>query len=644
MILRSFHGRLAAVSVLLALMVTPTATAQTLQRPSAIRHDIHHDVSQPLSELIRRAAPMQNEEREAEPWRTIPLPQGFSPMTEDPVLQHETLGNSPAISKSFEGMGSGMNGFVVYFAPPDTNGAVGVTQYVQWVNAEFAVFNKSTGAVVAGPTAGNVLWSGFGGGCETNNDGDPVVQYDKLANRWVMSQFSISTTPYLQCLAVSTSSDATGTWYRYAFQYSNFDDYPKMGVWPDAYYETFNMFSGNSFLGSDACAYSRAAMLNGQAATQVCFQQGATVGSLLPADLDGSTPPPAGAPNYMLTFGANTLNLYRFHVDFNTPANSTFLGPTVLSVAAFSPLCGGGRSCVPQSGTTTQLDSLADRLMYRFAYRNLGDHESLLVNQTVTANGGSGVRWYEIRSPGSSPTVAQQGTYAPDSNYRWMGSIAMDHAGDIAVGYSVSGSSLYPSLAMAGRVPTDTAGTLEAETTVVSGGGSQTGGLTRWGDYSGMSLDPTDDCTFWFTSEYIASTGVWNWHTRVASFKFPACDAGGGGDVTLLPASLSFPSTQVGSSSSSQPLTLSNQQATALTIGSIIATGDFSQSNDCGASLAAGNSCTITVTFQPSIGRRTDGRGHGDRQRRGKPSLGNALRHRRANDLLPVGHLVQPRL
>ena len=220
-----------------------------------------------------------------------------------------------------------------------------------------------------------------------------------MAQRWVFSQFSVSTTPYLQCIAVSTTSDATGTYNRYSFQYSNFDDYPKMSVWPDAYYETFNMFAGGTtFVGADACAYNRSAMLAGTAATQVCFQQGTSVGGLLPSDLDGTTAPPAGSPNYMLYFGTNNLNLFKFHVDFTTPSNSTFTGPTVINVAAFSPLCGGG-TCVPQPSTTQQLDSLADRLMYRLAYRNFGSHESLVVNHSVVAGSGGGVRWYEIQNP-----------------------------------------------------------------------------------------------------------------------------------------------------------------------------------------------------------------------------------------------------
>ncbi|HLI62620.1 MAG TPA: choice-of-anchor D domain-containing protein [Terriglobales bacterium] len=566
--------------------------------PTTIRHEVHHDVSPPLVEMIRNARPVEHGKLEAEPRRSIPLPQGLRPMEEDPARQFTTTGYSPQIGLSFEGIGDGQYGFTVEYAPPDTNGAVGATQYVQWVNTDFAVFDKTTGSLIAGPTPGNTLWTGFGGGCEANNDGDPIVLYDKLANRWVMSQFSVSSGPYLQCIAVSVTSDATGPWYRYSFQYSYFDDYPKMGVWPDAYYETFNMFNGNTFMGSDACAYNRSAMLSGQSASQICFQQQFAVGGLLPSDLDGTTLPPAGSPNYMLDFGYNSLNLYKFHVDFNTPANSTFTGPTVISVAAFTPLCNGGQDCVPQPLTDNKLDSLADRLMYRLAYRNFGTHESLVVNQSVAVAGGGGVRWYEIRNPNGTPVVAQQGTYAPDSSYRWMGSIAMDKIGDIAVGYSVSSGAVYPSIAFAGRMPSDAPGTLEAETLVWSGSGSQTPYLTRWGDYSAMTVDPTDDCTFWYTQEYLLTTGTWNWNTRIVNFKFPGCTTGS--YVGFSPQSLSFGNQTVGTLSPAQQVVLSNQQPVNLLISSITVSGDYQQSNNCGTSLAPNSNCTINVRFQPT--------------------------------------------
>jgi hypothetical protein len=518
-----------------------------------VNHEAHHDVSPALRDLPTIQGVPTHIVHEAEPLRRIPLPPGLKPENEPDLAHQQTAPlvptlQAPTQNLSFEGLGNASLGFTVNSAPPDTNGAVGSTQYVQWVNSSFAVFNKSTGALIAGPTAGNSLWSGFGGGCQTNNDGDPIVLYDKLANRWILTQFSVTTTPFLQCVAVSTTSDATGTYNRYSFQYSNFDDYPKMGVWPDAYYITFNMFNGNTFVGADACAYDRNAMLAGQPATQVCFQQGSSVGGLLPSDLDGTTAPPAGSPNFLVFFGTNNLNLFKFHVDFATPANSTFTGPTVIPVTAFTPLCNGG-TCVPQSGATQQLDSLADRLMYRLAYRNFGNHESLVVNHSVTAGGGGGVRWYELQNPNGTVTVAQQSTFAPDSNFRWMGSVAMDKAGNMAMGYSLSGTGINPSIAFTGRLATDPANTMQAETTIISGTGAQNGGLTRWGDYSAITVDPVDDCTFWYTNEYMKTTGSFNWNTRIANFKFPSCGNAATPDFTLSASPTSLSVTQ-GSSGS----------------------------------------------------------------------------------------------
>ena len=570
------------------------------QSHMTVRREVHRDVSPPLREMIRFAAPPSLERHEAEPVRLIPLPAGLSTLEEDPVRQ-QTMGPlTPVVGTSFEGLGQGQYGFSVTSAPPDTNGTVGATQYVQWVNSSFAVFSKTTGALVAGPTAGNTLWSGFGGGCQTNNDGDPVVLYDKAAQRWVFSQFSVSTTPYLQCIAVSTTSDATGIFNRYSFQYSNFDDYPKMGVWSDGYYETFNMFNGNTFVGADACAYNRTAMLAGQSATQICFQQGSSVGGLLPSDLDGSTAPPAGSPNYMLYFGTNNLNLYKFHADFNTPANSTFTGPTTISVAAFTPLCSGG-TCVVQPGTTQQLDSLADRLMYRLAYRNFGSHESLVVNHSVAVTGGGGVRWYEIQNPSGTPSLAQQGTFAPDSSYRWMGSVAMDQAGDMAVGYSVSSSSTNPSIRYAGRVPADPAGTMEAEVNVVSGTGSQTTGLSRWGDYSALQVDPVDDCTFWYTQEYIKANGTFNWNTRIANFKFPSCGGAGTPDYTIGAAPSSLTITQGGNGTSTITITSLNGFNSATTLSaSPLPSGVTAAFSTNPVTPPANGSATSTLTLTAS--------------------------------------------
>ena len=429
-----------------------------------------------------------------------------------------------------DGVGKGFPGFTVQSAPPDTTGAVGATQFVQWVNTSFAVFNKATGAAAYGPVPGNTLFTGFGGACETSNDGDPVVQYDKLANRWVMMQFAVPTGgPYFQCVAVSKTSDATGAYDRYSFQYTGFNDYPKAGVWPDAYYVTYNIFNGNSFGGAKVCAMDRASMLAGSAnVTQQCFQLSTAYGGLLPADLDGSIAPTAGTPNFVMNMGTNKLNLWKFSVNWATPANSTFTGPTAIPVTAFAAACGGG-TCIPQAGTNRTLDSLADRLMYRLAYRKFADgHEALVVNHAVSLgsnrkNTYAGTRWYEVRSPSTTPVVFQQSSYGPDNTSRWMGSAAMDKQGNIALGYSASSTAIKPAIRYATRLATDAPNTLSNETVVVQGTGSQTGTLSRWGDYSHMSIDPVDDCTFWYTSEYLKADGTFNWSTRIASFKINGC-------------------------------------------------------------------------------------------------------------------------
>jgi hypothetical protein len=501
------------------------APAAVVMRGAEGTSSVRFDVSPPL----RTIPPLADRAPDHEVFLGRIHPNGPVSTSPDGALQSAAAPISTIDGLNLLGVGSGFVGpggsFTVNSAPSDSNGAVGSTQFVEWVNASFAVFDKTTGNVVYGPAAGNTLWAGFGGGCQTNNDGDPVAAYDKAANRWILTQFSVSTTPYLQCVAVSTTSDAMGSYYRYAFQMPNFNDYPKLGVWPDAYYLSFNMFNGNTFVGARVCAFDRNSMLVGAAAAQQCFQLSSSFGGLLPSDVDGNTAPPAASPDYFLNFGTNSLNLWKFHVDWTTPANSALTGPINIPVASFSEACSGG-SCIPQSGTRQLLDSLGDRLMYRLAYRNFGDHESLVMNHSVGAGTSVGVRWYELRSPGGTPTVYQQGTYAPDAKYRWMGSIAMDQNGDIALGYSISSSSTFPSINYTGRVPTDPLGTMEAEKNIIAGGGSQLpshGNLDRWGDYSSMSIDPVDDCTFWYTNQYLPNSGSFNWSTRIASFRFPTC-------------------------------------------------------------------------------------------------------------------------
>ena len=424
-------------------------------------------------------------------------------------------------------------------APPDTTGDVGPNHYVQWVNLRYAVYtltrdanNQITGFnLVAGfPKNGNVIWQGFGGRCQSDNDGDPIVQYDQLADRWILTQFAVSATPYTQCVAVSTSGDPTGTYNRYSYSYDrSFNDYPKMGVWPDAYYITYNMFrNGRSFTGNTVCAFERAQMLAGGAARQACVN---TTGghSLEPSDLEGTTVPPAGSPNLLMSLTSTAVQFWRFSVNWGT-GTGTLTGPTnVAGVATFSRACGGG-ACIPQPGTTTQLDSLADRLMYRLSYRNFGDHEALVINHSVTSGSGVGVRWYELRNAAgqtlgsAAPVLFQQGTFAPTTAFRWMGSAAMDKTGGIAIGYNLSSSSIVPSIRYAYRGPADPLGTLGNETIVNAGVGSQTGNLTRWGDYSTISVDPVDGCTMVFTSQFQPANGSFNWTTYIHSFKLSTCN------------------------------------------------------------------------------------------------------------------------
>ena len=343
-------------------------------------------------------------------------------------------------------------------------------------------------------------------------------------------------------------------------------------------------------------ALDRNAMLAGNDASIQCFQQPSTVASLLPSDMDGTIPPAAGEPAFFMNFAKNVIQLWSFHVDFVTPTNSTFTGPTVLPVASFVTRC--FRSCVAQPGTSQLLDALGDRPMYRLAYRQFANGtESLTFNHSIS----TGIRWYEVRSPNGTPTLFQQGTFNPDSNVRWMGSMAMDQSGDMALGYSVSSSSVYPSVYFTGRVASDATGAMEGEQVIVSGGGSQTGGQNRWGDYSAMTVDPADDCTFWYTQEYIQSTGSFNWNTRIANFIFPNCGSGANSPTaTLSPAKLTFAKTPIGQTTSLS-VTLTNTGNSTLNLSNVAITGTYAvQSNTCGAQVLAGANCSITVGFTPT--------------------------------------------
>src|SRR3989442_1579079 len=404
------------------------------------------------------------------------------------------------------------------------------------------------------------------------------------------------------CVAVSTTPDPTGSYNRYSFNYgnTNFPDYPKLGVWPDGYYLTVNIFANAStFTGAGVAALDRTRMLAGQPATQQLFRTSSAYGGLLPATLDGSQPPPAGSPNYVVGLGTtSSLVSWKCHVDWTRRATSTFTGPASIAVASYGEACGGG-TCIPQSATSQRLDSLADRLMYRLAYRNFGDHQSLVVNHSISAGSSVGVRWYELRITGGSPTVFQQGTYAPDSSYRWMGSIAMDRSGGIGLGFSVSSSSLNPQIHYTGRVASDPAGQMtQGEGTIINGTGSQTGSnLSRWGDYSAMTIDPSDGCTFWYTSEYIPSNGAFNWRTRVGTFQLPGCATPSDFSIAATPSSVS--AVQAGSATStiSTTVTSGSAQSVALSASGVPAgtTASFNPST-----ITAGGSSTLTLSVGSS--------------------------------------------
>jgi len=533
------------------------------QRQPKVKRSLKHDTSRPLREMEPPPPPSPEETPAIREIPNYPLPSPDKPADQDkkgesggPAVQdwHTSI-LAPAPTQSFEGLSNADNQAVLggQVTPPDTNGDVGPNHYVQMVNILFAVYDK-TGTRLLGPLPNNILWSGFGGICETTNNGDPIVLYDPLADRWLLSQFAFEVDangnpvgPFFQCIAISETADPTGAYFRYAFQMpvNKLNDYPKFGVWPDAYYMSVNQFAGDplGFAGAGVVAFDRPTMLLGLPAQLVYFDlEGVdpSQGGLLPADLDGP-PPPTGSPNFFVAFAEqpnDLLKLWEFHVDFSNPANSTFGVSSQPNVVLntepfnsnFGPLCLFRRLCIPQPGSIlNRVDVIADRLMFRLQYRNFGTHQSLVANHTVNVGNRvfkkAAIRWYELRQSGSGWGILQQGTYAPDADHRWMGSAAMDSGGNMAIGYSVSSSATFPSVRYAGRLVADPPGELsQGETQLIAGGGSQTGS-SRWGDYSMMAVDPTDDCTFWYTQMYYATSSDLGWQTRIGSFKFPSCGA-----------------------------------------------------------------------------------------------------------------------
>jgi hypothetical protein len=498
----------------------------------------------------------------------------ISPLGRPPVAPSPSLGADPALQKTapvtlagigagFNGIGDGLNGFSVQYIPPDTTGAAGATQYMQAVNDKVAVFSKSSGALLAGPFNMSTLFASALGTthpCASFDDGDPIVQYDKAARRWLLSQFAVTQgTPYYECVAVSQTEDATGAYYAYAFSYPNFPDYPKIGVWPDGYYATFNMFNGNAFKGAKVCVYERAKMLIGASARQVCSADLASYSSLLPGDLDGLSAdlnntatvsscggaacPAIGDPNFLANISGGFLQLGWVTVNWGATPVAKILLPRSLSpegAKIFSLACGGS-ACIAQPIKNARLDSLGDRLMFRLAWRRIkapggstyGTQGRLIASHAVqagtTKNSYTGIRWYEILPTADVAankvfaTIRQQSSFAPDTNYRWMGSAGMDNFGDIAVGYSISNANLNPSIDIATRSQADALNTLTSQVRIKAGSGGQT--QSRWGDYTHMSADPVNSCQLWFTGQYQPANGAWNWRTWIAPVCFHAADS-----------------------------------------------------------------------------------------------------------------------
>jgi hypothetical protein len=453
---------------------------------------------------------------------------------EDGALQVEAPSiNAPAPTKSFKGLdltnwGAGW--------PPDTHGDVGPTHYIQNVNTSIGIFRKSDGVRLTAFTFDNFFSANGGSGmCASNNNGDPFVLYDQVSGRWIISDFAwsnIMSGPYYQCIAVSkTANPVSGGWWLYTLNAHSswLNDYPKLGIWRDGIYMSANMFDctspgcgSASYKGVRVWALNRSDLISGAPLQTVAFNLGTSYYSLLPANVRG-TLPPNGTKEYFMSDGPtnSTMYMWKFKVNWVTPASSTFTGPQTFSVAAYSSPVWS--AAVPQKNTAQRLDSLGDRLMTWLQYSNVGGNQSLWVSRSVQVGARTGLRWYEIRNMSATPSVFQQGTYAPNGAWRWMPSLAVDKQGNMAMVYSMSSSSLFPSIRYAGRLASNPLNAIgQGERVLINGTGSQTG-FSRWGDYASIAVDPEDGCTFWMTTEYYDTTSS-DWQTRIGAFKYPGCN------------------------------------------------------------------------------------------------------------------------
>jgi hypothetical protein len=529
----------------------------------------------------------------------------------------------------------------------DPNGAIGTKQYMEWVNTSYQAFDKVTFAPVwSAPKSGTSPFTVNGlTQCNNFGGGDVVILFDRLASRWVIGAHSAGPN-YYYCIAISNTDNLAATslkWFTYAFSLNSilgtnskgvtyFPDWVKIATWPDAYYVSIDLEDpSNTFqeVGVVACAFDRTNMLiGGTPNSPQCFTNPSPVTgslylahSLEPADVEGTTAPPTGSPEYFasienpvndgVTTTSDSFNLWQFHVDWSNTANSTFTQSTA-SAPAYTPGCYVATSpsntvCVPEPSTSTtgeSIDSVGDRFMFRFAYRNFGEYQSYLMSHTVQVGTGkqsqTGIRWYELRGNGT-PAVFQSGTISPDQSlYRFMPSIAEDKAGNAAVGYSVSDASTHPSISASWWNLNGSS--TPVELSLFSGSGDEENSF-HWGTYTSMTVDPVGGCAFWYLNEYYSENQTASppvWQTRVSTFTAPTC-----GLATISPSSLTFGVQAVGTDSPTQPVILSNSQAIPLNISSISFGGanplSFSQTNDCGTSLPGGGTCTINVSFTPVI-------------------------------------------
>jgi len=468
----------------------------------------------------------------------------------DGAIARSSLLNMPAPSLSFDGLTNydNIDAFNLLIIPPDMNGDVGPAHYVQTANALVRIFSKS-GQALTPPFKMSSLFAPLNTICSTRDDGLPIVLYDPLADRWLLSQYCTAFPPFRQLVAVSKTGDPAGQYHIYEFVMPNvrIHDFVKFAVWPDGYYMSSEEFIGADFSGHGLFAFDRQKMLNGDpTAGFVYFNRplpavsSVRKGNFLPADLDGLRPPPVGTPNLFVTYLADEygdafdgLRLFEFRANFADPLSSTFVErpESPWEVAEFDPTSPPDRTDIAQPPPGERLDSNSDRLSYRLAYRNLGTSESLVVAKTVRVASDpyrAGVRVYEIKRNGVGPySVTEQSTIGTTDASRWIGAAAQDHQGNIAVGYNFASEQKRPSILYSGKLATEPTGTFRNEATLVEGSGVQKAFGWRWGDYTGLVVDPVDDCTFWQTGEYYSieseTFSDFTWLSRIGRFKFDEC-------------------------------------------------------------------------------------------------------------------------